>query len=185
MKFVLNKILLVFAILLTGCATDRDVSIGPDEPADSGISYWNGDGVSGRPRIEIDLLNQRAYLYKGGQLVGVSVVSTGREGHDTLPGSFRIQEKDIDHASSIYGDYVDKFGNVVVENVENGKDFRPAGTIFRGAGMPYFLRIQGAIGMHAGYLPGYPASHGCIRLPEQMAIKFFENAPVGTPVEIR
>jgi lipoprotein-anchoring transpeptidase ErfK/SrfK len=39
--------------------------------------------------------------------------------------------------------------------------------------------------MHAGYLPGYPASHGCIRLPEEMALKFFEDAPVGTPVEIR
>ena len=51
--------------------------------------------------------------------------------------------------------------------------------------MPYFLRIHGGIGMHAGYLPGYPASHGCIRLPERLAEKFFENASVGTPVEIR
>ena len=51
--------------------------------------------------------------------------------------------------------------------------------------MPYFLRIHGGIGMHAGYLPGYPASHGCIRLPQQMAIEFFKNATVGTPVDIR
>src|SRR5208282_3900610 len=146
---------------------------------------WDGDEISGRPRIEIDILNQRAYFYKGEQVVGVSMVSTGREGHDTFPGNYRIQEKDIDHASSLYGDYVDQTGRVVVQNVENKKDPRPPGTIFRGAPMPYFLRIQGAIGMHAGYLPGYPASHGCIRLPEQMAVKFFQNAPVGTPVEIR
>ena len=51
--------------------------------------------------------------------------------------------------------------------------------------MPYFLRVHGGVGMHAGYLPGYPASHGCIRLPKEMALKFFEDAPVGTPVEIR
>ena len=51
--------------------------------------------------------------------------------------------------------------------------------------MPYFLRIHGGIGMHAGYLPGYPASHGCIRLSEKMAVQFFKNAAVGTPVEIR
>ena len=50
--------------------------------------------------------------------------------------------------------------------------------------MPYFLRIEGGIGMHAGYLPGYPASHGCIRLPKKMAVHFFQNAPIGTPVAI-
>ena len=72
-----------------------------------------------------------------------------------------------------------------MENVEADKDPRPRGTIFRGAAMPYFLRIHGGIGMHAGYLPGYPASHGCIRLPEKMAVQFFKNAAVGTPVEIR
>jgi len=72
----------------------------------------------------------------------------------------------------------------VTQNVENNKDPKPQGTVFRGAPMPYFLRVHGGIGMHAGYLPGYPASHGCIRLPKEMALKFFEDAPVGTPVEI-
>jgi L,D-transpeptidase catalytic domain len=51
--------------------------------------------------------------------------------------------------------------------------------------MPYFLRIHGGIGMHAGYLPGYPASHGCIRLPKEMAARFFQNVPIETPVAIR
>jgi lipoprotein-anchoring transpeptidase ErfK/SrfK len=94
-------------------------------------------------------------------------------------------DKDIDHTSSLYGDYVDQGGQVVVQNVESKKDPKPRGTVFRGAPMPYFLRIHGGIGMHAGYLPGYPASHGCIRLPKEMAIKFFQDSPVGTPVEIR
>ena len=119
------------------------------------------------------------------QLIGVSAVSTGREGYDTPPGEFRIMEKDREHVSSLYGNYVDQSGQVVMENVEANKDPEPRGTIFRGAAMPYFLRIHGAIGMHAGYLPGYPASHGCIRLPEKMALQFFQNAAVGTPVEIR
>ena len=87
--------------------------------------------------------------------------------------------------SSLYGDYIDQSGQVVMQNVESDKDPRPRGTIFRGAAMPYFLRIHRGIGMHAGYLPGYPASHGCIRLPEKMAVQFFKNAVVGIPVEIR
>ncbi|MBV8213894.1 MAG: L,D-transpeptidase family protein [Verrucomicrobia bacterium] len=139
----------------------------------------------GRPSLKIDLENQRAYFYKGDQIVGVSVVSTGREGYNTPDGEFQVTQKDLDHTSSLYGDYIGPNGEVVEQNVERGKDPRPPGTVFRGAPMPYFLRIHGGIGMHAGYLPGYPASHGCIRLPEAMAVKFFDDAPVGTPVEIR
>jgi hypothetical protein len=190
--------LAVLLVLLVGCTTSRYESVSernrfipngalgiPAEEGEDNISYWDGDGMNGQPHIIVDLENQCAYFYKGHHLAGVSVVSTGREDYDTRPGKFHIMEKDIDHASSIYGDYVDQSGEVVVENVENGKDPRPRGTFFRGAPMPYFLRIHDGIGMHAGYLPGYPASHGCIRLPERLAEKFFENAPVGTPVEIR
>ena len=141
--------------------------------------------MTGHPSIKIDLESQRAYFYKGKQMVGISVVSTGREGYDTPPGDFRVIQKDVDHASSLYGEYVDHSGEVVEQNVELGKDPRPRGTVFRGAPMPFFLRITGGIGMHAGYLPGYPASYGCIRLPQEMAVRLFEDAPVGTPVEIR
>ena len=192
---ILNKVFVVCAIFVAGCASDRDaatnrfisqgtLALQGTENSDE-ISYWNAIGSEGEPRIVIDLDEQRAYFYKGDHIVGVSVVSTGREGYDTPPGEFRITEKDRGHVSSLYGDYVDQSGQVVAENVESDKDPRPRGTIFRGAAMPYFLRIHGGIGMHAGYLPGYPASHGCIRLPEKMAVQFFKNAPVGTPVEIR
>jgi len=190
----LSKVLVVCAVLVAGCAHDRDAAtnrfISQETLAQQGtedrddISYWSGAGSEGKPRIVIDLDQQRAYFYKGDQIVGVSVVSTGREGYDTPPGEFRITEKDRKHVSSLYGDYVDQNGQVVMENIESGKDSRPRGTIFRGAAMPYFLRIHGGIGMHAGYLPGYPASHGCIRLPGKMAVQFFNNAAVGTPVEI-
>jgi lipoprotein-anchoring transpeptidase ErfK/SrfK len=185
---------LALALFLLGCAADQQelnpFFPGGNEASEPGgnvdnISYWVGDGIAGRPSIKIDLEAQRASFYRGQQIVGVSIVSTGREGHDTPPGQYRVTDKDKDHASSMYGDYVDESGQVIVPNVENKKDPRPPGTVFRGAAMPYFLRIHGSIGMHAGYLPGYPASHGCIRLPEPMAIKFFENAPIGTSVEIR
>ena len=58
------------------------------------------------------------------------------------------------------------------------------GEKFIPAPMHYFMRFVGADGMHAGYLPGYPASHGCVRMPEQYAIAFFNSVSVGTPVTV-
>ena len=148
------------------------------------ISYWDGDGVAGAPSVQIHLSEERAYFYKGDQLVGVSQLSTGREGHDTPPGNYKIIQKDPNHASSLYGDYVDAAGNIVQKDVELGKDPKPPGAIFKGAPMPYFMRITGGVGMHEGYLPGYPASHGCIRMPGKMAQIFFANVSLGTPVTV-
>jgi lipoprotein-anchoring transpeptidase ErfK/SrfK len=148
------------------------------------ISYWDGDGIAGSPSVVIYLKEQRAYFYKGDQMVGVSQVSAGREGHNTPIGNYKIMQKDPNHASSLYGDYVDAAGNVVQKDVENGKDPRPPGAIFKGAPMPFFMRVTGGVGMHQGYLPGYPASHGCIRMPGKMAEAFYNNVQVGTPVQI-
>jgi lipoprotein-anchoring transpeptidase ErfK/SrfK len=190
---ILGNVLLVCTMWLAGCAADRESARNPFFPTPterSGeygdeVSYWDDARSGGKPRIVIDLEQQRAYFYRGGKIVGISVVSTGREGYDTPSGEFRITQKDLTHVSSIYGDYVDRSGQVVMENVDATRDTRPRGTVFRGAPMPYFLRIHGGIGMHAGYLPGYPASHGCIRLPKEMAAHFFQNAVIGTPVAIR
>jgi len=74
--------------------------------------------------------------------------------------------------------------HVIVPNVDVEKDKKPPGTHFKGAPMPYFMRIVGGTGLHAGYLPGYPASHGCIRMPEFMAENFFRSVSVGTPVTV-
>jgi hypothetical protein len=153
--------------------------------AEDTVSFWDGDGVPGTPRIEVRLSEQRAYFYKGGQLVGISQVSTGKEGHNTPTGSYKIIQKDKTHRSTLYGDYVDPATQQVVKsNVENGVDPKPPGTTFLGSSMPFFLRVVGGVGMHAGYLPGVPASHGCIRMPEFMAENFFYNTPMGTPVAI-
>ena len=148
------------------------------------VSYWDGDGVSGPAHVRISLGEQRAYFYKGDSLVGVSVISTGREGYDTPIGSYKITQKDKDHVSSRFGDYVDGSGNIVMKEIDRDKDPMPKGARYDGAKMPFFMRITGGVGMHEGFLPGYPASHGCIRMPGFMARAFFRNVEVGTPVEI-
>jgi hypothetical protein len=156
-------------------------AVSSSAPQDT-VSYWDGDGVSGAPSIKIKLSEQKAYFYKGGELVGVSQLSTGREGTITPVGKFKIIQKNQDHVSNLYGDYVDEFDNVVVPNIGIKTDPKPPGTRFKGAPMPYFMRIVGGVGMHAGYLPGYAASHGCIRMPEFMAQNFFNAVTTGTPV---
>jgi len=156
----------------------------PAGPPQDSVSYWDGDSASGKPSITISLREQRAYFYKSGVLVGVSQLSTGREGLNTPNGHFSIIQKDINHVSSLFGDYVDPAGNVVKPNVDVTKDPKPPGTHFKGTPMPFFMRIVSGTGLHAGYLPGYPASHGCIRMPEFMAENFFKSVSLGTPVTI-
>jgi lipoprotein-anchoring transpeptidase ErfK/SrfK len=148
------------------------------------VSYWDGDGLSGSPSITINLREQKAFFYKGDRLVGVSMISSGREGYSTPPGNYKIIQKSQNHVSNLYGDYVDGSGNVVVANVGVKRDPKPSGTHFRGAPMPYFLRFHGGYGLHAGFLPGFPASHGCVRMPERMAQIFFANVSHGTPVRV-
>ncbi len=205
MSFLSLRSPLIFALpllalaLLSGCAEDDprlvygqtqylggvygDEPVAPTAPTDN-VSYWDGDGVPGKPSVRISINEQRAYFYKGGQLVGISQLSTGREGKDTPVGDFKVIGKDIDHASSIYGDYVDQNDNVVVPNVDKRTDPKPPGTHYKGAPMPYYMQIAPGFGLHAGYLPGYPASHGCIRMPEFMAEDFYNNVDNGTPVTI-
>ena len=148
------------------------------------VSYWDGDNASSSPSIRINLGEQRAYFYKGGELVGISVVSTGREGFGTTSGNFHIIQKDKDHVSSRFGDYLNADGSILKKDVDRDKDPMPKGARYDGARMPFFMRIVGGTGMHEGFLPGYPASHGCIRMPCFMAEKFFEHVSVGTPVSI-
>ncbi len=198
MKKIVSLLLALSGLLLTpGCLTrdardnNRTVYMGGfHRGGDQGranfdnVSYWDGDGVSGSPSVKISLGDQKAYFYKGNELVGISIISTGREGHNTPTGSYRIQQKDADHKSSLYGDYVDAAGNIIKKEIDRNVDPKPPGAIFDGARMPNFMRITGGVGMHEGFLPGYPASHGCIRMPGFMAQNFFNNVSVGTPVTI-
>jgi lipoprotein-anchoring transpeptidase ErfK/SrfK len=134
-------------------------------------------------RVEIDLSQQTAYLIQGRRVAMQSPISSGRYGHLTQTGSFKVIEKERSHNSSIYGKIVDSYGRTVVADAD--VDMRvPRGCKFVPAPMPYFMRFHGSDGMHAGYLPGYPASHGCVRMPDQMAIAFYNAVEVGTPVTV-
>src|SRR2546423_13294053 len=147
--------------------------------------FWNGDGVPGSPKIVVSISEQHAYFYKGKNLVGESTVSTGKAGFGTPPGHYTVLSKDPTHVSTVFGDYVDEFGNVVKSNIDVRKDSKPAGSHYDGARMPYAMFFRGGYAMHQGYVPPYAASHGCIRIPREMAETFFDNAPVGTPVIVK
>ncbi|MEI8233081.1 MAG: ankyrin repeat domain-containing protein [Verrucomicrobiota bacterium] len=109
-----------------------------------------------RMRIHVSIGDQRAVLYKDGQVALVTPVSTGRPGFPTPTGQFVVTDKDRMHRSTLYPAY-----------------------------MPFFLRMSCRdFGMHAGVLPGYPDSHGCIRLPSGTAERLFHEVDVGTLVSI-
>lgn len=145
---------------------------------------WSGGG-SGAKKIVIDLGEQKAFFYRGDREIGWTDISSGREGMGTPVGTYSVIEKDIDHRSSLYGSFVDASGNVVRSDVNTRKDAPGPGQRYVGASMHYFLRFHRGYGMHAGYLPGYPASHGCIRLPRPAAARFYQEADYGTPVIVR
>ena len=135
--------------------------------------------------IVVSIPKQRAYLMIREEIVADAPVSSGKRGHETPRGHFTVMEKDPNHHSSLYGDFVDGSGRVVRAGVSAHIDSAPSGTHFAGAAMKWFLRLTGeGVGMHIGILPGYPASHGCIRESVDGAKLFYDHAKVGTPVEI-
>lgn len=118
-------------------ANQTPLSIPP--PLKAGQFTWHPERSTKGPVVVIvSLPDQMAYVYRNGIRIGQSTVSTGRPGHATPTGVFTILQKHVDHHSSIYNN----------------------------APMPYMERLTwGGIALHAGKLPGYPASHGCVRLP--------------------
>lgn len=160
---------------------DLPVSVGAASYKPEG--YWDGDGVEGRSKIRIVRGEQKAYFYKDEVLVGMTPISTGNDKHPTPAGRFRVTEKDIDYESKTYGIIKNKITDEVVNNNADFRIHKPGpNEVAVRAPMPFFMRFNHGIGMHTGFLPGYAASHGCVRMPEQMAKKFFENAELGTPV---
>src|SRR5437764_7300729 len=170
--------------LLASCAEypAPPPTVAPTPPP---MGYWNGDGVPGSSKIIVSISEQHAYFYKGKNLVGESTVSTGKPGFGTPPGHYTVLSKDPTHISTVFGDYIDDFGNVVKSNIDVRKDPKPPGSHYDGARMPYAMFFRGGYAMHQGYVPPYAASHGCIRVPQGMAETFFDNAPVGTPVIVK
>jgi lipoprotein-anchoring transpeptidase ErfK/SrfK len=158
---------------LTGCSTVNDM-----------VTSHMPSFHEGRASVLVRLNHQQAILRRGGNEMAAAHVSTGREGYRTPTGRFHVIRKDPDHRSSLYGDYVNASGAVVKPNVDVRKSRKPPGTHFRGAPMPYFVEFKPGYGLHAGHLPGYPASHGCVRLSYWKARQFYRAVRIGTPVTV-
>ena len=150
------------------------------------VGQWDVPaGLDGPRKIVIDTELQQAHYYIAGRRVGWSTISSGKAGKDTPKGVFPILAKDEDHTSSTYGSIVDAAGKTLISDYTKGEPIPPGG-IYKGAPMTNGMQLTwGGIWMHEGIVTSAPESHGCIRLPKRMAKIFFDNTPVGTPVEIK
>ena len=177
------------APLLPGCAlfAPKPPPPPPTPPPPKPAYVWDdvkAREAKGSPELLIKLSEQRVYLYKGGELVGESKCSSGKNGFETPPGTYKITQKNKDHVSNLYGNFLDAAGEVAQRDVDMSKAKVPEGMTFAGAKMPYFQRFTGGYGLHAGNVPNRRASHGCVRLPRIMAERFFSQTAVGTPVVV-
>jgi lipoprotein-anchoring transpeptidase ErfK/SrfK len=192
MAFPLSSLLLrcisaAACVALISCAAPpRIIDKKHPRKAEYVMYEWYDDMGPGKVAIRIDLGQQRAHYTRGGRPIGWSYVATGKEGHGTPSGSYRITEKIVDKHSNRYGWIEDEFGNVTNGDAKPSTPV-PAGERYMPAPMPYWMRLTSyGIGMHAGIIPkpGETASHGCIRLPKELAPQLFEVVSVGTPVTI-
>ena len=136
-----------------------------------------------KTEVIINLTEQAACLIQDGRVAFVSPIASGKEGWGTPIGSFRVISKDVNHQSGNFGLVTDAYGRIVNPNATAGS-YIPPGCHYVPAPMPYFMEFRKYVGMHAGYLPGYPASHGCVRMPRDLAAEFFSRVQVGTPVKV-
>ncbi|MDF1755449.1 MAG: L,D-transpeptidase family protein [Verrucomicrobiales bacterium] len=168
MKRSLSTLLLVAVIgalplALTSCGTiDQNASLTKKSNykrvSGSRINHMALKGATkSNTRVVVDIADQKAFLLVNGKIAATSPVSTARAGKRTPRGTFSISQK-----------------------VRSGK----ISTIYK-VEMPYWMRLSGTVfGLHAGYLPGYPASAGCIRMPASMARLFYDHTSYGTRVSI-
>jgi hypothetical protein len=133
--------------------------------------------------VVINLTEQTAYLVKDRRVAFVAPIASGKQGWETPVGSFRVISKDLNHQSGNFGLITDSYGRIVNPNAVPGS-YVPPGCHYLAAPMPYFIEFRKYVGIHAGYLPGYPASHGCVRMPRDLAAEFFAGVQIGTPVRV-
>lgn len=179
--------LLLAAGCVSSCASKPTPPPQVQTPAKPVLFEWNGDGMEGPVAVKIVLDEQKAYIYRGGQLAGWTYLASGKGSRASSPGKYRITEKIEDKYSGTWGVIQDANGDVIDGDARSGRESVPPGGRFVGAPMPYWMRLTGyGMGMHAGHIPnpGRPASHGCIRLPAEMAEILYNVVEIGTPVVI-
>jgi hypothetical protein len=144
------------ALASTGCLSVPPAALSPPAVAKPLRPAWM-DAPGGAIHILVSIPEQKAWVFESGLLLATAPVSTGKRGHETPVGRFHILQKAVHHRSNIYSN----------------------------APMPFMERLtQSGIALHAGHLPGYPASHGCIRLPWGFAKKLYGLTGGGTRVTV-
>ena len=163
---MLRKLLLILlsclpavamAVPFWGAKESRPPDTPPVDLKDGEFVWAPGVAPAGPIVVVVTLDDQRAFVYRNGVVIGYATVSSGKNGHDTPTGVFTILQKDKDHHSSKYNN----------------------------AAMPYTQRLTwDGVALHAGGLPGYPSSHGCVHLPSVFAEKLFYESPMGMTVVV-
>jgi len=155
------------------------------------LSYVNNEVVNAltpeTTSIHISRTEQRGLLLYADDIVAIDFpVSTGRKGYPTPAGKFNVLSKKDQHRSNLYGNFVDiESGQILARDVSNKNDPKPEGAAFQGASMPKWIRLTNSgIGLHIGVVPGYPASHGCIRVPSAIMPQIYAKTAINTPVVI-
>ncbi len=162
----MRKLFLLVAVLVAGAAhavpfwggeVSRPVETAPAD-LQPGEWVWNpGAAPDGPIVVLVSLTEQRAYVYRNGVRIGYSTVSTGKPGYETPTGVFVVLQKDKDHHSKTYNN----------------------------APMPYTERLTwSGVALHAGGLPGYPSSHGCVHLPSKFSEELFGVTQLGMTVVV-
>ncbi|WP_169334360.1 L,D-transpeptidase family protein [Rubritalea marina] len=154
----LLKPLMISAALLSGALLSSCATTTQQTKLAPGQFEWHPErSPSGPVLMVVSIDDQMAYVYRNGVQIARSTVSTGRAGKETPTGVFQILQRKVDHESNVY----------------------------KGAKMPYMQRLTWTgIAMHAGQLPGYPASGGCIRLPYEFSQKVYGVLSNGSTVAI-
>ena len=154
----ISATLLVAAAVEPASATESTDVAAAAAALEPGQFVWQPDRApEGEVEIVVSVPLQTVYVYRGGTLIGVSTASTGRAGYDTPVGRFSILQKNRDHRSNLYDD----------------------------APMPFMQRLNWyGVAMHGGKVSGFPASHGCIRLPPRFARHLFAATELGGAVHV-
>jgi hypothetical protein len=133
----------------------------------------------GNVRVKVSLSKQRVYVMEGSEMLLAMPVSVGAPGTTTPSGSFSIFNKEHKHRANTHG-YAYSGNNVKKTMLSS----RPPGWSFKGTPMPYWCEFKPNYGFHTGWVKHQPCTHGCIRMHENLAPKFFRLVKVGTPVNI-
>ena len=152
------RLLLLASLPMTAAVAAEDTAPAGPLALKPGQFLWHPEIAPDGPVVLVVSLDQQlAYVYRNGIAIGISTISSGKRGKDTPTGVFTILQKNKDHKSNLYNN----------------------------APMPYMQRLTwDGVALHGGTLPGYPASHGCVRLPHPFAAKVYGITRTGDTVVV-